>query len=79
MRRVALAAWPREQVADLAGKDWLAFLDRTGGKGAFTDGPGATLVTAPYAREAAATAPGLGDLAARWIRHHRVAATEAGS
>ena len=73
LRRVALAAWPRGQVADLADLDWLAFLDRTGGSGGFVDGPGAALATAPYSRAPADLVPGLGDLAARRVRHHRAA------
>ena len=77
LRRTALAAWPRDEIADLAGGDWLAFLDRTGGRSGFTDGPGAALATAPFRPEATPSAPGLGDLAARWVRDHRVTATGA--
>ena len=31
LKRAALAAFPREQVASLTGPAWIAFLDRTGG------------------------------------------------
>jgi hypothetical protein len=66
LKRAALVAWPRAQVAGLAGADWAAFLRRT----------------APRARLDEATALGLADLAygsgmreareaaARWIRCH---------
>ncbi|QDL90406.1 DUF4381 domain-containing protein [Paroceanicella profunda] len=72
LRRTALAAWPRTRVASLTGPDWLAFLDATGGTG-FVDGPGAALARAPY-RDGQAPVPGLGDLAAGWVRRHRVEA-----
>jgi hypothetical protein len=48
VRRTALAAFPREQVASLAGSPWLAFLDRTCGGHAFSDGPGRTLELSAY-------------------------------
>lgn len=69
LRRTALAAWPREEVASLSGEEWLAFLDSTG-DGGFAGGPGAALLAGPYRQTG--PAPGLGDLAARWIRRHRV-------
>ncbi len=72
LRRAALAAWPRERVASLSGRDWLAFLDATGG-GGFREGPGRALARAPY-RGDPGPVPGLRDLAARWIRRHRTEA-----
>lgn len=69
LRRTALAAYPRERVASLSGAAWLAFLDRTGGGPGFRSGPGEALVSAPY-RDAERETPGLGALAARWVRRH---------
>ena len=65
LKRAALAAFPREQVASLNGAAWLAFLDRTGGT-AFT---GTALLSLTYG--------GTGDRdagvsqARRWIERHR--------
>ncbi len=70
LRRTALAAWPRSKVAGLTGGDWLAFLDATG-DGGFSDGPGRSIVHAPYGL-GARPVPGLGEAAKRWVRRHKV-------
>src|SRR5262245_28140883 len=48
-RRTALAAFPRAQVAALAGTAWLTFLDRSYGGDEFSRGPGTALGAAAYA------------------------------
>ena len=74
LKRVALAAAPRTDVASLTGDAWLAFLDRTGGGVDFTNGPGRKLASVSYAPapEDSATVTELRTLAARWVRTHRV-------
>lgn len=72
LRRVALVAFPAEDVASLHGKDWLAFLDRSGRTQAFSLGVGHYLASAPYVTELPATATQDLDLIWRlardWIR-----------
>ncbi len=69
LKRAALAAWPRAEVASLTGADWLAFLDRTARSDVFTRGAGRDLETLAFGgagdRQAVLTA------ARRWIRRHR--------
>ena len=48
MKRTALAAFPRAQVASLSAIEWLRFLDRTGHTDAFTRGHGQLLPELAY-------------------------------
>jgi len=48
LRRLALMHFPRQQVANLTGKQWLAFLDKTGKTTAFSKGAGRILADGPY-------------------------------
>jgi Domain of unknown function (DUF4381) len=74
VRRTALAAFPREQVAPLAGEAWLGFLDRSFDSTEFSAGAGRLLASGPYAP----VTPGEQQLAAlveltrQWIRGHHV-------
>ena len=78
LKRTALAAYPREDVASQSGGVWIAWLDQHGGH--FSAPPGPLLGDLPYARpERAAALPETQalELAARcraWIRDHRVRA-----
>lgn len=65
LKRVALAAFPREQVASLYGEDWVAFLNGTCSRGDFSE-----VRTTDSNAEASQE---LMELAGIWIRHHRVA------
>ncbi|MFC6688894.1 DUF4381 domain-containing protein [Jhaorihella thermophila] len=70
LRRAALAAYPRRDVAGLIGEDWLAFLDETGPEAVFAHGPGRVLAIAPY-RPVEDGGPALRAIAETWIRRHR--------
>jgi len=50
LKRLALLKYSRREVAALHGAAWLAFLDRTGGDGAFASGAGRVLGNAEYQR-----------------------------
>ncbi len=71
LKRAALAGFPREEVASLHGNNWLAFLDRTGGRSPVFSGSeaGLVLASAPY-RPQPPNAE-LARTAATWIRRHR--------
>ncbi|WP_353476742.1 DUF4381 domain-containing protein (plasmid) [Salipiger sp. H15] len=70
LRRTAVAAYPRRQVAKLYGEAWLNFLDTSFAGEGFADGPGRVLSSAAY-RPVAAADPLLRSLAERWIRSHK--------
>jgi Ca-activated chloride channel family protein len=69
LRRTALAAFPRAEVASLSGVDWLAFLDRSFPGTGFAKGAGEVFAVAPF-RPCPAD-PGAAKLARDWIRGHR--------
>jgi hypothetical protein len=64
LKRVALAAFPREQVASLYGDDWVAFLHKTCPRSYFSVMVASDAGTPPDAE--------LVELAGTWIRHHQV-------
>ena len=72
LKRVALAAYPREQVASLYGSEWVAFLQQTCPQSAFSDSLAGD--------QSRTVSQSLKDSAADWIKHHRsVADIPAGS
>ena len=76
LKRVALAAYPRTNVAGLYGEAWLGFLDRTLGTTDFTHGAGRPLADLAYDPAAAGRLSeqernALSGLARRWIVRHR--------
>ena len=68
LRRVALTRFPRQQIASLHGRDWLRFLDESGGNGRFSDGPGQVIATGPYQKESQFEPDAVITLAREWIR-----------
>jgi uncharacterized protein DUF4381 len=74
VRRTALAVFPREKVASLAGPRWLAFLDATYDRPEFSQGVGRLLVNAPYAPASPDDSElrSLAELVRRWIKVHHV-------
>lgn len=70
LRRRAMHCFPAAPVAAMVDAEWLAFLDAHGGDGGFRNGPGAALASLPYRAPGAAPAdaPGMLQLAERWLR-----------
>lgn len=85
LKRVALAAWPRERVAQLTGRDWISFLNQhspSDDSGAFDADQTQVMTNAVYSNRIskALTADQIDDLfqtAQCWIRKHRVLSAEA--
>lgn len=75
LKRTALTAWPRPDVASLASEGWLEFLDATADGQDFCGGPGRALADQVYApRGVPATEQerqAFFGAVRRWIRHHR--------
>lgn len=71
LKRVALTAYPRDQVAHLTGEAWVAFLDLTGDTHEFTMGPGQILVDGQYAPVSSVDVQHLVRLGQQWIKNHR--------
>ena len=71
LRRAALARYPRAEVAALTGEQWLAFLDRSGGAGAFAGETGRALLRAAYQPSARCDAAALHGICRDWLRRHR--------
>jgi hypothetical protein len=77
LKRTALTAYPRAQVAALTGPAWFAFLDATGGT-CFSAGPGAALAQGNYQTgeqtgkcdESAVHTADIAREVRRWIKQH---------
>ncbi|CAH1656137.1 conserved hypothetical protein [Hyphomicrobiales bacterium] len=72
LKRAALVAFPRENVAALTGEQWLRFLDHTGRMQAFSTDAGRDLVALSCGASVRSDGVAMAAAAERWIgRHHR--------
>lgn len=70
LRRTALCAYPRAEVAALCGKEWMDFLDRKISATVFTTEQWQILAIAPYKECEPVT--GLNAIARHWVANHEV-------
>ena len=80
MKRAALTAWPRAEVAALTGSEWHDFLDRSAGMDRFGAGAGRALDRLAYGGAETLAPDELLDLygaAEQWLRRHRAPGGEA--
>jgi hypothetical protein len=75
LKRAALSAWPREEVASLSGHEWHRFLDDSAATDRFSSGAGAALDRIAYASGPAATPAGpeearVLEAAEFWLKSH---------
>ncbi|MDA7949282.1 MAG: DUF4381 domain-containing protein [Hyphomicrobiaceae bacterium] len=78
LRKSALAASTRDDVASLRGNDWVQWLNRSAGRELFAEDDGRILDRLAYANEPtarldAATAQHLLDASTAWMRYHHAA------
>lgn len=72
LKRAALAAWPREEVAMLTGAAWLAFLDRSGCTRDFSTGAGRHIEALAFGSAAdSLSTEGARSVARSWVKRHR--------
>ena len=69
LRRAALVAFPRADVAGLHGDDWLSFLESCCDGAPFRTGAARVVATAAYSP--CAPDPSVTAQVAHWLRHHR--------
>lgn len=74
LKRTALAAWPRKEVASLSGEHWLQFLSTQGKDRMFTEDLGRRLLDLDYRNSTLnpSEESALRRLASQWIRRHHV-------
>lgn len=78
LRRTALAAYPREEVAALTGEHWLEFLNQHYPGNAFEGEVGRELLHSPYRKTTSHKSDALVQATQDWIRHHKLVQPGAG-
>ncbi len=68
LKRYALYCFPEQEVAPLAGRRWLEFLDSTAPRRGFVSGPGSVLADV-YSTECKVDRDALTRLASQWIKN----------
>lgn len=73
LKRVALSRFPREEVAQLSGESWVAFLDTRVKTQDFSMGAGQVLMDGPYtaAPKTPTDITELQRITRHWIQHHK--------
>ncbi|MGC4016472.1 MAG: DUF4381 domain-containing protein [Luteolibacter sp.] len=71
LKRAALVAWPRADVASLTGPEWLSFLDRTAGMTQFTAGAGRSLEAIAFGPSGTVDAAAVRQVTRLWITRHK--------
>ncbi len=75
LKRTALTAYPRSDIARLIGKEWLCFMDNKAGMNAFNTELGQRLLDSRFAQQPetldAATASWLLQTTKEWIKKHQ--------
>ncbi|HFD13222.1 MAG TPA: DUF4381 domain-containing protein [Crenotrichaceae bacterium] len=71
LRQTAMSLYPRDQVAGLAGQQWLRFLDGDDPQKPFSNGAGRCLTDAPYRPDSELDLDAVVDLARSWIKQNK--------
>ncbi len=76
LRRTAISLYGRDEIANLAGDDWLHFLNKQGSTKAFTDGVGRALAEQPYRPDVDYNRKALLGLTDNWLKKQLLSASE---
>ena len=71
LKRVALTAFPRDDVASLTGEAWVQFLDRSSNSRDFSVGEMELLIDGNYKPNIVANVESIQSLASQWVKRHQ--------